>query len=338
MAIKTLKGKQVILVTGGTGFLGSTLIKLLIEQGHAVLATKRSSSAIPEMLKSSSLIEWIDADVTDYFALADIFVNINQVYHCAAKVSYQKEDAYELFQVNVEGTAHIVNLCLEHQARLVHVSSIAALGSRKDNKPVNEADKWEYDPKMSNYALSKYKSELEVWRGINEGLDAVIVNPSVIMGLGSYKKGSGAIFELVNNGIKIFTGGSVGIVDVEDVTKIMFQLMNSDIKSERFILNSENISNKELLYRIAQLIDKKPPALKANNLMLSAAWRMAKVLSLMTGKKPVITEESVQAAASLLAFSNEKITKAINYSFKPLNHTLQEIANTYYKNDRTQTI
>ncbi|SRR5690606_12344257 len=338
MAIKTLKGKQVILVTGGTGFLGSTLIKLLIEQGHAVLATKRSSSAIPEMLKSSSLIEWIDADVTDYFALADIFVNINQVYHCAAKVSYQKEDAYELFQVNVEGTAHIVNLCLEHQARLVHVSSIAALGSRKDNKPVNEADKWEYDPKMSNYALSKYKSELEVWRGINEGLDAVIVNPSVIMGLGSYKKGSGAIFELVNNGIKIFTGGSVGIVDVEDVTKIMFQLMNSDIKSERFILNSENISNKELLYRIAQLIDKKPPTLKANNLMLSAAWRMAKVLSLMTGKKPVITEESVQAAASLLAFSNEKITKAINYSFKPLNHTLQEIANTYYKNDRTQTI
>lgn len=338
MAIKTLKGKQVILVTGGTGFLGSTLIKLLIEQGHAVLATKRSSSAIPEMLKSSSLIEWIDADVTDYFALADIFVNINQVYHCAAKVSYQKEDAYELFQVNVEGTAHIVNLCLEHQARLVHVSSIAALGSRKDNKPVNEADKWEYDPKMSNYALSKYKSELEVWRGINEGLDAVIVNPSVIMGLGSYKKGSGAIFELVNNGIKIFTGGSVGIVDVEDVTKIMFQLMNSDIKSERFILNSENISNKELLYRIAQLIDKKPPTLKANNLMLSAAWRMAKVLSLMTGKKPVITEESVQAADSLLAFSNEKITKAINYSFKPLNHTLQEIANTYYKNDRTQTI
>ena len=338
MAIKTLKRKQVILVTGGTGFLGSTLIKLLIEQGHAVLATKRSSSAIPEMLKSSSLIEWIDADVTDYFALADIFVNINQVYHCAAKVSYQKEDAYELFQVNVEGTAHIVNLCLEHQARLVHVSSIAALGSRKDNKPVNEADKWEYDPKMSNYALSKYKSELEVWRGINEGLDAVIVNPSVIMGLGSYKKGSGAIFELVNNGIKIFTGGSVGIVDVEDVTKIMFQLMNSDIKSERFILNSENISNKELLYRIAQLIDKKPPTLKANNLMLSAAWRMAKVLSLMTGKKPVITEESVQAAASLLAFSNEKITKAINYSFKPLNHTLQEIANIYYKNDRTQTI
>lgn len=326
-----------ILVTGGTGFLGSTLIKLLIEQGQAVLATKRASSRIPEFLKSSSLIKWIDADVTDYFALADIFEHITQVYHCAAKVSYQKEDAPELYLVNVEGTSHIVNLCIEHHARLVHVSSIAALGSSKTNKPVNESDKWEYNPKMSNYSLSKYKSELEVWRGINEGLDAVIINPSVIMGIGAYKKGSGAIFELVNNGIKIFTGGSVGIVDVEDVAKIMSQLMNSTISGERYILNSENISNKELLHRIAQLIDKKPPTIKASDFMLSAAWRLSKVASMLTGKKPVITEESARAASELLAYSNEKIINAINYSFKPLNSTLQEIANAYYNNN-TQTI
>lgn len=327
-----------ILVTGGTGFLGSTLIKLLIEQGQAVVAIKRASSAIPDFLKSSSLIQWKDVDITDYFALADIFEGITQVYHCAAKVSYQKEDAQEMYLVNVEGTSHIVNLCLEYQARLVYVSSIAALGSSKNQKPVNETDKWEYNPKMSNYALSKYKAELEVWRGINEGLNALIVNPSVIMGIGAYKKGSGAIFELVNNGIKIFTGGSVGIVDAEDVTKIMVQLMHSNISGERFILNSENISNKELLSRIAQLIDKKPPVIKANKLMLSAAWRMAKLMSKITGKKPVITEESARAASELLAYSNEKITSAINYSFKPLNKTLQEIANTYYNNNKTQTI
>lgn len=327
-----------ILVTGGTGFLGSTLIKLLIEQGQAVVATKRESSAIPDFLKSSSLIQWVNADVTDYFALADIFENISQVYHCAAKVSYQKEDAPELFSVNVEGTSHIVNLCLEHGARLVHVSSIAALGSSKNNKPVNESDKWEFDPKMSNYSLSKYKSELEVWRGINEGLDAVIVNPSVIMGVGAYKKGSGAIFELVNNGIKIFTSGSVGIVDVADVTNIMVKLMNSDITGERFILNSENISNKELLSRIAALINKKAPTIKANSFLLSLAWRAAKLMSKITGKKPVITEESARAASELLAYSNDKITSAINYTFKPLNITLQEIANTNYINNKTQTI
>ena len=327
-----------ILVTGGTGFLGSTLIKLLIEQGQAVVATKRSSSVIPDFLKSSSLIQWEDVDVTDYFALADIFENITQVYHCAAKVSYQKEDAAELYTVNVEGTSHIVNLCLEHHVRLVHVSSIAALGSSKNNTLVNELDKWEFDPKMSNYALSKYKSELEVWRGINEGLEAVIINPSVIMGIGAYKKGSGAIFELVNNGIKIFTGGSVGIVDVEDVTKIMVQLMHSDISGERFILNSENITNKELLYRIAALIDKKPPTIKANSMMLSCAWRIAKVMSKLTGKRPVITEESARAASELLAYSNKKITSAINYTFKPLNKTLEEIATTHYIKNKTQTI
>ncbi|WP_160067373.1 NAD-dependent epimerase/dehydratase family protein [Sphingobacterium bovisgrunnientis] len=328
-----------ILVTGGTGFLGSALIKLLIDQGHAVVATKRSSSSIPDKLKSSSLIQWVDADVTDYFALEEVFKGISQVYHCAAKVSYQKEDAPEMFLINVEGTSHIVNLCLAHKARLLHVSSIAALGTSKNNKPVNELDKWEFNPKISNYSLSKYKSELEVWRGINEGLDAVIINPSVIMGIGSYKKGSGAIFELVNNGIKIFTGGSVGIVDVEDVSKIMVQLMNSEsISGERFILNSENISNKELLSRIAKLINKKAPTIRANSWMLSFAWRAAKVASMITGKKPVITEESTRAASDLLAYSNEKIVSTINYSFKPLNHTLEEIANTYYNNNKTQTI
>ena len=327
-----------ILVTGGTGFLGSTLIKFLIEQGHTVVATKRSSSVIPDFLKSSPLIRWVTADITDYFALADIFQGIKQVYHCAAKVSYQKEDAQELYLVNVEGTSHIVNLCLEFSARLVYVSSIAALGTSKNKQPVNERDKWEFHPKMSNYSLSKYKAELEVWRGINEGLDAVIVNPSVIMGIGAYKKGSGAIFELVNNGIKIFTAGSVGIVDVTDVSRIMVKLMNSSITGERFILNAENISNKELLERIANLLNKKAPTIKANNFMLSAAWRLSKIASKITGKKPVITEESARAASELLAYSNDKILSAIDYTFRPLNKTLQDIANTYYKNNKTQTI
>lgn len=325
-----------ILVTGGTGFLGSRLIKLLIEQGHAVVATKRSASTIPDTLKASSLIQWVDADVTDYFAMSDIFNDISQVYHCAAKVSYQKEDASAMFLINVEGTKHIVNLCLQHKAKLVHVSSIAALGTSKTGEPVNELDKWEYDPKMSNYAVSKYKSELEVWRGITEGLDAVIVNPSVIMGIGAYKKGSGAIFELVNNGIKIFTGGTVGIVDIEDVTKIMINLMQNDhISGERFILNSENISNKELLTRIASLIDKKAPTIKASKLMLSIAWRTAKLVSKVTGKKALITEESSRAASDLLAYSNDKILNTIDYTFKPLNLTLQEIATTYYNKKQT---
>jgi nucleoside-diphosphate-sugar epimerase len=326
----------VILVTGGTGFLGSTLIKLLIDDGKAVLATKRSSSQVPDILKGSSLVEWIDADVTDYFALADILAKTQKVYHCAAMVSYQPADATQMQKVNIEGTRHIVNLCLEYGVRLVHVSSIAALGQSKQNQAVSETDKWEYSKTMSSYSLSKYKSELEVWRGINEGLDAVIVNPSLIMGLGSYKKGSGAIFEIIHKGIRIYPPGSVGIVDVRDVANVMIALMErKDISGERFILNSENITHKDLMQRIAKLLDKKAPSIAANKTMLSIGWRIAKAVALIKGKKPALTRDSTRAAQEKLAYSNQKIRDILHYQFRPVDNTLQEIVTTYYNNNIT---
>lgn len=321
---------QVILVTGGTGFLGSTLIQKLVDDGQSVLATKRHSSIIPESLKNSSLIEWVNADVTDYFALADIFENVTEVYHCAAIISYQKDNATQMNNTNIEGTKNIVNLCLEHHARLVHVSSIAALGINKLGKPVSEKDKWEYDRQLSNYSLSKYKSELEVWRGVIEGLDTVIVNPSLIMGASAGKNGSGVVFDIVNKGLPIYTTGSIGIVDVEDVAQAMIVLMNrKDIKSERFILNSENITNKALLARISELLHKKAPSIEAKPVMMEVAWRVARFLSFFTGKKPTLTKESAKAASAKLEYTNEKIIQAIGFSFKPIDQTLTEIALTY---------
>lgn len=320
-----------ILVTGGTGFLGSTLIKQLIDQGHAVVATKRENSEIPEFLKNISGIRWVNADVTDFFALADIFPGITKVYHCAAVISYQKQDKELMNRVNIEGTQNIVNLCLEYKARLVHVSSIAALGTNKLDLPVSEKDKWEFDRKMSKYALSKYKSELEVWRGIVEGLDAIIVNPSLIMGKSAGKKGSGVLFDLVNKGLSIYTTGHIGIVDVEDVAKAMRILMErTDIHSERFILNSSNISNKKLLEKIATLLDKKTPSIKASPLLLEIGWRLAQLKAFFNGISPTLTKETAQAASSKLIYSNEKIVQAINLSFKPLDQTLKEIAQTYH--------
>lgn len=320
-----------ILVTGGTGFLGSTLIQLLIDDGHAVIATKRRESHIPDNFKSSSLIEWIDADITDYFALSDIFERIDQVYHCAAKISYQKEDALPMLRINIEGTRHIVNLCLQYKTRLVHVSSIAALGTNKLGLPVSESDKWEQDPYISNYALSKYESELEVWRGITEGLSAIIVNPSVIMGTTTGKPPSNIIFNLVNKGLKIYPPGTVGVVDVQDVAKVMIILMNSNIKGERFILNSENISNRELLQRIATLLDKNPPRIAASPLMLNIAWRAAKLVSIISRSRPALTQESTRASAAKLAYTNTKIVDAIGYAFKPLHQILTEITEVHYK-------
>jgi len=320
----------VILVTGGTGFLGSNLIQQLIEDGKSVLATKRESSIIPQSLKTSNLIQWINADVTDYFSLADIFEGVTQVYHCAAKISYQKDSASVMNNINIEGTKNIVNLCLAHKARLMHVSSIAALGINKLGQPVSEKDKWEFDRQLSQYSLSKYKSELEVWRGIVEGLNAVIVNPSLIMGPSAGKEGSGILFDIINKGLSFYTSGSIGIVDVNDVAKAMIILMNrQDIQSERYILNSENITNKALIERISTLLEKKAPTKEASPFMLGIAWRAAAFLSLFNGKKPTLTKETAQAASAKLAYNNEKIIKAIDFSFKPLDQTLQEIALTY---------
>ena len=319
-----------ILVTGGTGFLGSTLVQQLIDQGHSIIATKRSSSIIPENLKASSLIQWVDADITDYYALEELVAQARQVYHCAALISYHKNDAAQMFHTNVEGTKHIVNLCLLHQKRLVHVSSIAALGASKKGLPVKESDKWEHTPRISKYALAKYESEMEVWRGIAEGLDAVIVNPSVIMGIGPGEHGSRSIFEMVNKGNKIYPLGSVGIVDVQDVAKVMIQLMESEISGQRFIVNSENISNRELLKRISKLMNKPEPTIKATPIMLSVAWRVSKALSMLNGKKPVLTRETARAATSKLAYDNSKIVNTLGVSFKPLDQILEEVCQAYY--------
>jgi len=318
-----------ILVTGGTGFLGAKLIELLIQDGMQVKATKRANSTIPEKLQNSSLIQWIDADISDYFALADLFVGVTQVYHCAAQISYQPADAKSMLHINIEGTKHIVNLCIEHKARLLHVSSIAALGVNKLGLPVTEEDKWEREPKISTYSLSKYESEIQVWQGIVEGLDAVIVNPSVIMGPGT--KGPGTIFKMVAKGLKIYPPGTVGIVDVVDVAQVMIALMNrSDIRGERFILNGENLTNKDLLTRISVLLDKPAPKIEAKPFILSIAWRAAKLISLFTGGKPALTAESARASASKLAYNNDKITKAIGFKFKSADQILKEIQETYY--------
>lgn len=319
-----------VLVTGGTGFLGSTLIKILIDQGIAVLAIKREQSIIPEILRSSSLVNWVDADITDYFALSDAFKGIKNVYHCAAKISYQPSEHAAMLHANIEGTKHIVNLCLEHGARLLHVSSIASLGVSKNGELISEDSKWDDGADNSKYAISKYESEMEVWRGIVEGLDAVIVNPSVIMGVGSGIKGSGVIFNMVQKGLKIYPPGTVGIVDVEDVAHVMTILMNKpEISGERYILNSENLSNKQLLERISALLNKPAPTMEAKPFMLGIAWRVAKVVALIKRERPSLTREAAMASASKLAYSNKKIVDSTGFRFKPLEVTLEEVSRLF---------
>jgi len=316
----------VILVTGGTGFLGATLLRRLVDGGIAVLATKRRGSVVSEALASSPLVRWIEADVTDYFALADAFPGVTKVYHCAAVVSYRRADWPVMLRTNIEGTKHVVNLCLEHGARLLHVSSVAALGVGKFGEPVDEESKWDESAACSRYSRSKYESEMEVRRGIAEGLDAVIVNPSVIMGIGAAGRLSGLLFDLVRKGLKIYPPGTVGIVDVEDVANLMVRLMDTPaLSGERFVLNSENLTNKNLLERIAALLGKPAPTIAAGRFLMGLAWRMAKLIALLKNERPALTRETAMAAMAKLAYSNRKITDLTGYVFKPVDQTLTEM-------------
>ncbi len=314
-----------ILVTGATGFLGAELVHQLTAQQVKICALKRSTAKIPELLKDNQLIKWIIADINDPEDLSDAFENITQVFHCAAFISFDPKDKNKLIRVNIEGTSNIVNLCLEKQIRLLHVSSIAALGDAKKGAAITEKDFWEYNANVHAYAISKYEGEMEVWRGVAEGLDAVIVNPAVIIGKNAGFNGSGAIFKLVKEGLKFYTNGATGIVDVEDVAKVMILLMNSDISAERFTLSSENLHYKEFFTQIANGFGIKPPNKEAKPWMLGIAWRAAKLASIFTRKAPALTKDAANSSFNLSYYSNEKIRNTLNFKFKPLTESIREV-------------
>lgn len=329
----------VVLVTGGTGFLGSTLIKQLIDSGIDVRATKRESSVIPSILENHPRLQWVNADMNDFFALSDAFEGVTKVYHCAAFISFHRADDSRMRQVNVEGTAHIVTLALEHRARLVYASSIAAVGRSKQGLETTEEDLWEYSNDKSAYSISKYEAEQEVWRGIAEGLDAVIVNPSLIIGRGAKTAGNGAtgtIFAELQRGLDFYATGSVGLVDVVDVANAMVVLMEkTTITGERFLLNNANMSSKELLARCSTYLGRPAPRYKLTPFMLGIAWRTAWFSALFTGKRPALTREIAKSVSQKVQFSNRKVRAAIGITFRPVDDSLREVCGTLLTTSKT---
>jgi dihydroflavonol-4-reductase len=315
-----------ILVTGATGFLGSELAMQLVKNGDNIRCAKRASSVIPEILiPFQKQIDWVDADMMDVFALEDALQGVKQVYHCAAWVSLKQADKKQMINANVTGTANLVNLCLQNNIRLVHVSSIAAIGLAKPGDLVTENHHLDQATETDGYAISKLESEMEVWRGIAEGLDAVIVNPSIIIGANAGTNGSGQLFETVRKGLKFYTAGSSGIVDVEDVAKCMIALMNSDITAERYIISAENRGYKQLTAEISAGFGIKPPANFASALMMGIAWRGAAFIAALTGKDPAIDKISAKAASMIRDYDNSKIKKAIGIAFKPVSVSIKEV-------------
>ncbi len=314
-----------ILITGATGFLGAEVAKQLAQKGEAIRCTKRKSSAIPALLQPSKAIEWVDADMLNIAALEDAFIGVTKVYHCAAWVSLKQADKKQMINANINGTANVVNLCLDNSARLVHVSSIAAVGYAKPGELTTEEHQLDVNLEDDGYAISKLESEMEVWRGIAEGLSAVIVNPSLIIGPDAGTKGSGQLFEAVRKGLKFYTEGVAGFVDVQDVAKCMIALMESGITAERYIISAENRNYRELTTEIAGCFNVAPPTMYAKPWMMEIGWRLARFVSLFTGKPPFLDKIAAQAASQVRNFDNNKIKQAIGIEFKPVSETVKEI-------------
>lgn len=321
-----------VLVTGGTGFLGAYVIRQLVEKGYAVRAIRRTG-VVPHFIPAGILekVEWIAGDVLDVIGLEEAMADVDGVVHAAAKVSFSKRDRHELFTTNVEGTANVVNAALtQNVPRLVHVSSVAALGRTGQGENVTESKVWEESKYNTNYAVSKFRGEIEVWRGIGEGLPAVIVNPSTILGYGDWNNSSCALFRSVFREFPWYTEGVNGFVDVNDTARAIVNLLESDIAGERYILNGDNWTFRRLFETIAAGFGKKPPSREATPFLAGIAWRTARVKSLFSGQPSMLTRESARVARSSTYFDNSKILQQLpNFHFIPLEDSIRAACGEY---------
>ena len=330
-----------VLITGATGLVGSHLALHLLENSERVRATYRTEASIKKtkylfrLYEKESLfekIEWVQADITEIPSLEIAFKDVEYVYHCAALISFDPKDEKQLRKTNIEGTANIVNFCLEYDIKkLCYVSSIAALGNLKEYETtIDEETEWNPELFHSDYAISKYGAEIEVWRGYQEGLPIVIVNPGVILGPGFWKTGSGEIFTKVQKGLLFYTKGITGFVTVNDVVKIMTQLMKSNINGERYIVIAKNISFEKILTTIAKALNVNSPSIYAKPWITEIVWRIDWLLSTFFNCKRQLSKDMVQSLHSENLISNEKVKRNLDFTFQNVEIYCNEVV-TFFR-------
>jgi dihydroflavonol-4-reductase len=329
-----------VLVTGASGFLGSYVVCALLDKGETVVAMRRSSSDMSEFNdiyqhysfnkdKKTHALNWLEGDILDINFLDQAFLGMDYVFHCAAKVSFSRSDLKSLFKINVQGTANVVNACLSAKVKkLLHVSSTAAIGRSNEEKLIDEETPWTDDDNNTVYALSKHDAELEVWRGIQEGLNAVIVNPSIILGYGNWDRGSANLFKKSFNGFNFYTEGENAFVGVDDVAQIMVKLAYSDIQNERFLLISENRTYKSIFDDMAFFMNKKAPKIEIRASYLFIAKLLLPFYRLFN-RNSTLTLETLKTSMKRNIYSNQKIKKSIGFEFQPIKDVIEKASKWY---------
>ncbi len=327
-----------VLVTGATGLVGSHLVLHLIEQGQDVKAMyrneigKQNVKSVFEYYDKLALFEkinWCQADILDVPSLEIAFKEVDFAYHCAALISFDPKEEEALRKINIEGTANMVNFCIDYKIKkFCYVSSIAALGDlRETENTITEETEWNPEKLHSDYAISKYGAEMEVWRAQQEGLNVVVVNPGVILGPLFWTQGSGEIYQKVKKGLSFYTKGSTGFVTVTDVVKIMYQLMQSTISGERFILVSENKTYQDLVYAISDVLKVKKPKFYASKTLTGFSWRADWVLAAFFGTKRMLSKDLALSLHTADVYSNEKLTTVLSFKFESIDAHFLKLKN-----------
>jgi len=335
---------SMVLVTGATGFVGSHLLFYLLGKDVRIRALYRHKKSIEKVRNLFSLyhptpqklldrIEWIPADITDISSLEQVVENIDKIYHLAAVVDFSSLSKNSLYQVNVEGTKNLLTLATEKKIKkFFYMSSIASLGSY--DQPITEKTFWNWKEKGSSYAKTKFLAEMEVWRASQEGLDVVIGNPSIILGAGFWHEGAGKIFDKVYKGLKFYPSGANAFIDVWDVVKASYLLMESKYVNESFILSSQNISYKRLLEMIAQNFKVKAPSIALKKWMFYPIFPVNFVLKNLLKVSPVIDTDLINPLFSEKKYSNKKFRDTFDFQFIPMDITIQNICNKYLQSPK----
>lgn len=335
-----------ILVTGGTGLVGSHLLKELIKGDESIRAIYRDEKSLSKIKHFFILfniswndvlkkVEWVQSDLLNPAVLEDAFLGVDYVYHCAAMVSFNKRDKKQMLKVNIEGTSNVVNLSLDYNVKkLCYVSSTAAIGNTTNGDDRTEKNDWQNDGTFSNYSISKYFAEMEVWRGGEEGLDVVIVNPSIIIGAGDWNSSSSNLFLKVWKGLRFYTLGVNGFVYVNDVVKVMTELMNSDIKNERYLVIAENLTFRTLFNYISEYLNKPYPSVLVKKWMTNVICKVEVVKTFLFKSDPLVTKESADSAMRVTKYSNQKIKKDLQFEFTPIKIAVKETAELFLKDNK----
>ena len=334
------------LVTGATGIVGMPLVLKLLSKGQTVRALHRPNSdrarverAIREVDPDSlARLEWAEGDVTDQASLEEALEGVARVFHCAALVSFHTNDRDALRRINAEGTANLVNAMLHCQtARLIHVSSVAALG-RKAGQPTDEETLFEEHPGTSAYARSKHRAEMEAFRGAVEGMPGgvVVVNPTVILGRGDGRRSSSALFRVLHRGLSWYPTGSGGYVGAEDVAEVCIRLADSEVRDARFVLCAEHRTHKEVMGMIADALGRPRPSRAVRGWMAGLVWRVVRVYELLTGRRSMISRESLASGTQHQRYDGTLIERTLlelgqTWEYTPIQDVIASTAKAYLR-------